>query len=331
MQRHASKKPLSRWVIVAVLVLAAALAAYPFAINWFAFYPDQQDLISGDQVPDGVEEVWIETEDDQKLQCYWLPKTSSSRIVLYFHGNAGNIGQRLSQLQKLAETGINVLGVGYRGYGRSTGRPTEQGIYADGRAALRYATERLGFDMHQVFLLGRSIGSTVALETARGRHLAGVILVTPLTTGKAMAQEHGFGPLAFFAGNKFNNLEKIGQLKAPLLIIHGTEDNVTPFYMGKRLFSMAPEPKQFVAIPGGGHNDIGWTGNGDSYWNAIADFLRSPISNPTPGKRLSNLSGKIPKGKRLLDEMHALVEDAAAGNHVRRITGHEQEPEFRLQ
>lgn len=276
LQRNSFKKPLNRWAIGAVLVLAVALAAYPFVINRFAFYPDQRDLLSAGQVPESVEEIWVETEDGQQLQCYWLPKSSSSRIVIYFHGNAGNIGQRLPQLQKLAETGINVLGVGYRGYGKSTGRPTEQGIYADGRAALAFATGQLGFDMHQVFLLGRSIGSTVALETAGGRPLAGVILVTPLTSGKAMAREHGFGPLAFFAGNKFNNLDRIGQLRAPLLIIHGTEDRVTPFYMGKRLFSMAPGPKQFVAIPGGGHNDIGWSGSHHSYWKAIGSFLRKP-------------------------------------------------------
>lgn len=284
-----SHKLFRPWGLIVGLFLAVALAAYPFVINWFAFYPDQADLLSADQVPAGVEKIWVETEDGEQLQCYWLSNSSSSRIVLYFHGNAGNIGQRLPQLQKLAGTGVNVLGAGYRGYGKSTGRPTEQGIYADGRAALRYATEQLGFDLHQVFLLGRSIGTTVTLEIAGGRSLAGVILVTPLTSGKEMAREHGFGPLAFFAGNKFNNLDKIGRLKAPLLIIHGTEDSVTPFYMGKRLFSMAPEPKQFVAIPGGGHNDIGWTYGNNAYWEAVSGFLRYPDSVAVSVQMESNL------------------------------------------
>jgi fermentation-respiration switch protein FrsA (DUF1100 family) len=113
----------------------------------------------------------------------------------------------------------------------------------------------------------------VAVEIARGQPLGGVILVTPLTSGKAMARAHGFGPLAYFAGDKFNNLRKIDQLRAPLLIIHGTADEITPFNMGERLYSQAPEPKRFVAIAGGRHNDIGWTRH-NGYWDAIADFLQ---------------------------------------------------------
>jgi len=258
--------------IVAALVITAAVAAYPFVINYYAFYPDRENLIEKEHLPENVEEIFISTPDGHKLQCYWLPSSPGQAVVIYFHGNSGNIGQRIFQLQKLAEAGVNVLGVGYRGYGKSTGRPSERGIYADGLAALDYAAKKLGFKKDCIFLLGRSIGSAVALETARGLPLAGVILISPLTSGRQMAKVHGFGPMAWLAGNKFDNLEKIDQLMAPLLIIHGTRDEITPFKMGKQLYEKAHGPKKFVSIPGGGHNDIGWNSSG-LFWDAIEEFI----------------------------------------------------------
>lgn len=274
MQSNKSGRLFLRWGLIVGLLIGALVASYPFVINHLAFYPDRRGLPSDEQLPAGIEEIYIPTEDGERLQCYWLPRPSSDRVLLYFQGNSGNIGQRLPGLQILADMGLNVLGVGYRGYGKSSGRPSERGIYTDGRAALQYVTGQLGFSTGRVVLLGRSLGSAVAVEVARKKSLAGVVLVTPLTSGKAMARVHGFGPLAYFVGDRFNNLRKIDQLHSPLLIIHGTEDEVTPFSMGKRLYELAPEPKSFVVIQGIGHNHIGWAGH-ERYWNAIAYFLRS--------------------------------------------------------
>jgi fermentation-respiration switch protein FrsA (DUF1100 family) len=193
-------------------------------------------------------------------------------LLIYFHGNAGNIGQRLPDLLTLAEMGLNVLGVGYRGYGQSSGRPSEAGIYTDGRAALAYARESLGVPAERILLLGRSIGSTVAVETARDRPLAGVILVTPLTSARAVARASGFGPLARLAGPAFDNLSKIKGVESPLLVVHGTADEVIPFDQGRELHAAANPPKQFVPIAGAGHNDISLKTEG-AYWQAIEDFI----------------------------------------------------------
>lgn len=270
-------------LLAAGLLVAAAVASYPLVINRCAFFPDRQNMLPVEHLPEGVEEIFIATADGERLQCYWLPRPPSDKVLLYFHGNSGNIGHRLPQLRKLAGMGINVLGVGYRGYGKSSGRPSERGIYADGRAALRHVTEEWGFDTGRVILFGRSIGSAVAVEIGRNLSVGAVILVTPLTSGKAVARAQGFGPLAYFAGDKFNNLAKIDQLRAPLLIIHGTEDRITPFYMGQQLYDQAPEPKQLVVIEGGGHNDIGWTAQRD-FWDAIKVFLRALENNERPYK-----------------------------------------------
>jgi fermentation-respiration switch protein FrsA (DUF1100 family) len=245
-----------------------------FLINKMAFFPDRFDIPSIDRLPKGVEQVRVPTNDGQLLQCYWIPRSDSRRVLIYFHGNAGNISHRLADLLTLARMDLNVLGVGYRGYGTSTGTPSEKGIYQDGHAALHFITVEKGFDHGQIYLLGRSIGSTVAIEIAQKQALAGVILVTPLTTAKAVAKANGFGIFAALAGDAFNNSDKIHALRAPLLIIHGTQDEIIPFRLGRELFDQAPAPKKFVAIEGTGHNDISLTAAG-RYWQAIEQWVKT--------------------------------------------------------
>ena len=262
--------------ILTILCIGLVAMNCRFLINKMAFSPDRFDLPPVDRLPKGVEQVRIRTSDGQQLQCYWIPRSDSRRSLIYFHGNAGNISHRLPDLLNLARMNLNVLGVGYRGYGTSTGTPSEAGIYRDGHAALRYVIEEKGFDRGQIYLLGRSIGSTVAVEIAQKVALAGVILVTPLTTAKAVAKANGFGIFSALAGDAFNNSVKIHELNAPLLILHGTRDEIIPFRLGRELFDRAPAPKEFVAIEGAGHNDINLAAAG-RYWEAIEKWVNSGL------------------------------------------------------
>ena len=258
---------------LALLVLSGVmLMGCQFLVNLLAFFPDRHDLIPENRLPPGVREVYISTPDGKRLQCYWLAHPQSRRLLIYFHGNAGNIGHRLPDLQKLAGMGLNVLGMGYRGYGKSTGKPSEKGIYTDGRAALAHAEKELGFDRRHIILFGRSIGSTVAVELGSSVETAGLVLISPMTSAKAVGKAAGYGPVARLAGSAFDNLSKIKRLKGPLLIVHGTADEVIPFAMGEQLNRAAPDPKRFVAIDGAGHNDISaaWAG---PYWQAIQTFI----------------------------------------------------------
>jgi fermentation-respiration switch protein FrsA (DUF1100 family) len=243
-----------------------------FLINKMAFFPDRFDIPPTDRLPKGVEQVSIPTDDGQQLQSYWIPRSDSRRALIYFHGNAGNISHRLADLLNLSRMKLNVLGLGYRGYGASTGSPSEAGIYRDGQAALHFVTAEKDFDPNRIYLLGRSIGSTVAVEVARRQALAGVILVTPMTTARAVAKANGLGLFSALAGDAFNNSGKINELNAPLLIIHGTRDEIIPFRLGRELFDQAPPPKEFVAIEGAGHNDIALAAAG-RYWDAIEQWV----------------------------------------------------------
>ncbi len=264
--------------LILILILSVLLMGCRFIVNFFAFHPDRHDLLPADRLPAGLQEVFIPTKDREQLQCYWIARQQSPWLLIYFHGNAGNIGHRIPDLLTLADMGLNVLGVGYRGYGKSTGSPSEQGIYRDGQAALAYAQKILGFNLKRIILLGRSLGSCVAVDIARQKALAALVLVTPMTTGRAMGKFHRFGPIALMAGNAFDNLTKIKAIQCPLLIVHGRSDEIVPFYMGEQLYAQAPQPKRFVPIQGAGHNDISIVG-ADRYWGAIRQLIET-LSNP---------------------------------------------------
>jgi uncharacterized protein len=241
-------------------------------VNKMAFHPDTTTVISSDKLPENVEELYIDTIDNIKIQSYWIPNKSSDKILIYFHGNAGNISQRLPDLMQLSSFGVNVLGVGYRGYGNSQGKPSEQGIYIDGKSALNYVMEKLDFQVENIFILGRSIGAAVAIKTVQNMNISGLILVAPLTSGKGLAKASNLGFISFLAGNSFDNISRISNITSPLLVIHGTDDNVIPFEMGKTVFHEAKVIKKFIEIEGANHNNLSTTYK-SRYWAPIHDFI----------------------------------------------------------
>lgn len=245
-------------------------------INIMAFHPDSSDVIAVEHLPKSVKEVFLETEDNLKLQSYYLPDKQSDLILIYFHGNAGNIGHRIYDLMKINSLGMNVLGISYRGYGKSEGKPDEAGIYIDGKTAVLYSNKTLGFPMSKIYILGRSIGTTVAVNSAQNIDIGGLILVSPLLNGRAQAKASGLGYVAFLAGDSFNNSDKIENVKSPVLIIHGTADRVIPFSMGEVLFNRVKTQKQFIKIDGANHNDLS-TQFYNVYWSSIDTFIKSTI------------------------------------------------------
>lgn len=243
-------------------------------VNRMAFFPTVTRTVTVENIPAGVKEIYIVTEDRVRLQCFLVSYSSSKNIVIYFHGNAGNIYDRIPELIALAKTGLKVLGVGYRGYGKSTGKPSEKGIYEDGVASLKYVMETLGYSPDNIFICGRSLGTVVALNISLKKKLAGIILITPMTSGKEMARSHGFGPLAMLAGDAFNNWKKLPEIISPVLIIHGDKDEVVPWAMGQTIFEFLQVNKKMITIRGGFHNDLEFT-NPELYWNSITEFVRT--------------------------------------------------------
>jgi fermentation-respiration switch protein FrsA (DUF1100 family) len=247
-------------------------------VNFFAFHPDDSYIQPSEALPPGTEEIFFEAEDGVRIQAFHLHNPSSDIITIYFHGNAGNIYHRLNDYRRLRRLGTGVFAVSYRGYAKSEGSPSEAGIYRDGKAAFDHVTKVMGYPPSRIFIFGRSIGSTVATDLARDKDIAGLILVSPLSSARDQASVMGLGFAAPLTGNAFENDKKIKRLKAPLVVIHGTRDRIIPIGMGRNVFDAAIGQKYFREIEGAGHNDLS-NRFADDYWAVISDFLKHSPKN----------------------------------------------------
>jgi uncharacterized protein len=264
-------------IVVVLLTAILSIAGCTSVVNKIAFHPDKKNNISSKNLPSGVKNVFFVTKDKKKLHGFLLRNLDSKILLIYFHGNSGNISNRLGQLLTLKNMGINVLGVSYRGYGLSEGEPSEAGLYIDGKTALNYA-QHLGFKLENIIIFGRSIGTTVAINTCQNRKIRSLILVTPLISAKMLGKAKGLGSSASVAGSAFNNIGKTSNIICPVLVIHGTKDNVIPYVHGKEIFKALKTQKQFISINGANHNNLS-TLYGTSYWPAIKSFITANTSN----------------------------------------------------
>ena len=221
------------------------------------------------------EEMEARAEDGVRVRGYFLPRKESRLTVLLSHGNAGNVSHRLDRAMLLQrQVPVDVLLYDYRGYGRSEGRPDEEGTYRDARAAYRWLRDR-GHAPGRIVSFGESLGAAVALQLALDVEVRGLVLESPFTSVPDMARAvYPLLPLWPFVRTRYDNLAKAPRLKVPLLVLHGDKDEVVPFTQGRRVFDAAPEPKRFFAIPGAGHNDTYTTG-GEAYWRVLKEFLES--------------------------------------------------------
>ena len=247
-------------------------------VNFFAFHPDDSYILPSEALPPGTEGIFFEAEDGVRIQALHLHNPSSDTITIVFHGNAGNIYRRLNDYRRLRRLGTGVFAVSYRGYAKSEGSPSEAGIYRDGKAAFDYVTKVMGYPPSRIFIFGRSIGSTVATDLAQDKDIAGLILVSPLSSARDQASVMGLGFAAPLTGNAFENDKKIKRLKAPLVVIHGTQDRIIPIGMGRYVFDAAVSQKYFHEIEGAGHNDLSNRFAAD-YWTVISDFLKHTLKN----------------------------------------------------
>ena len=225
-------------------------------VNEFAFHPEKVSSSMPELNKTGVSEFFIKSLDKTRIHAFYFECPGAETVVLYLHGNAGNAYHRFDDVHALNKTGTHVLLIDYRGYGKSERSPTEKGIYMDTIAAFQYLKSGKNFEEKHIFVLGRSIGTAAAIHVAQNRKIGGLILISPLSTGKDMAKEMGFGWLSLFAGSSFDNLTRAKNIKSPVLIIHGDKDRVIPIHSGKKVFDALPvTEKKFIKDFLGQKND----------------------------------------------------------------------------
>ncbi len=237
-----------------------------------------QPSVTIDQSPRDVgldfDDLYFSARDGVVLNGWFIRHREARSTLVWFHGNAGNIGHRVANIRLLHEkTRVNIFIFDYRGYGRSAGRASEEGTYLDGEAALDFVRNRLGIDPAQTVLFGRSLGAAVATEMANRFDSQALIVESPFASIRAMADAmFPFLPIGPLLSTRYDVLEKIRAIKTPLLVLHGDRDEVVPFEQGKLVFAAAPQPKKFIALAGAGHNDTYLVG-GDRYFEQLRQFI----------------------------------------------------------
>jgi fermentation-respiration switch protein FrsA (DUF1100 family) len=227
-----------------------------------------------------VEEVWLEAADGVRVHGIYAGREDAFADLLFFHGNAGDLYDRLDNVALLVQAGFSVLIMDYRGYGKSEGVPSERALYDDGLLAYRYLTEQRSVDPSRLVLFGRSLGCTVVIELATQHPAGALILESAFTTAQDLARIHyGWLPGALLRSltHEFDSLSKVLRLRAPVLYVHGDVDTIVPVQMGRRLYEATPEPKEWYEIQGAGHNDTLFVG-GPGYIQRLVEFVRKHVA-----------------------------------------------------
>lgn len=241
-------------------------------VEKFLFFPTKVHSYHPSQIDGSVEDLFFEAEPGIRLHAWFFAGKRKDRTLLYLHGNAGNIGDRVDKIQFLRKLGWNVFVFDYQGYGLSQGSPSLDGVLNDSRAALHYLTEKVGIPNEQIVLFGESLGGAMAVTLGQEEPVAAVILESTFTSLRDLAHEvYRFLPSGV-APDIYKSLENIRHIKSPILVIHGLEDEIVPFSMGKKLFETAPHPKRFFGVPGAHHNDVYEIARSD-YLQEIEEFL----------------------------------------------------------
>jgi len=246
-------------------------------LNALLFFPSRQVAQTPAHAGLPFADVDFATEDGERLHGWWIrARGGTEGHVLLCHGNAGNVGDRVLHAALLTSAGFDVLLFDYRGYGRSSGRPSEAGTHRDARAARRALLAQPGVDAARALYLGESLGGAVALALALEAPPAGLVLQSAFTSVRDMARRHyPFIPPALVP-DAYPSLRRITDLRVPVLVIHGEDDGIVPAMHADELYDAAPEPKRLERLPGVGHNDL-LTLAGERWARAIAAWARDVV------------------------------------------------------
>jgi len=263
---------LLKFLVVAAAVFGGFVALMYVAQRSLMYFPERQRTSPVEVGLLDIQEIVLDTADGEKVIVWYAPPKRDLPLVLYFHGNGGALQHRADRFRALTGDGYGLVALSYRGYGGSTGSPSEAGLMADAQAAYAFAAARTAPE--RIVAFGESLGTGVAVALAATHRIGRLVLESPFTSAVDIgARVYWFLPVRLLMKDPFRSDERIGKVTVPLLVLHGARDAVVPVAFGERLFALANEPKQFVRFAEAGHNDLDRYGALD----AVRRFLR-----PTP-------------------------------------------------
>jgi len=239
-------------------------------INHFIYYPERHWIATPADLGLNAGDIFLMPEPGVQLHAWFFAHPEPLATLLFCHGNAGNVSHRLENVAHLLRTGFQVLLFDYRGYGHSSGQPSEQGLYRDAATAWAHLVERADTVGAPRLIFGRSLGGAVAVDLATRAEADGLIIESTFTSVRALTRLVFPLPLPALPV-KYDSLSKIGRIEMSLLVIHGEQDELVPFAEGRALFEAALEPKSWYPIPAAGHNDTYLVG-GKAYFRRLATF-----------------------------------------------------------
>lgn len=267
------------WFILLVggIYLGLGLFLYIFQ-GKLIFYPTRILVYNPGAAGLNYEDVWLQTPDGERLHGWFVPRENSRGTLLFFHGNAGNISGRIESIRQFHELGLDVFIIDYRGYGKSTGRPHEKGLYTDALAAYDYLAQERSIPAASLIIFGRSLGGSVAAYVASERPGAGLALESTFTSVPDVARGYyPVFPVGLLTRYELPTLEYMRKFEGPVLIAHSPDDDLISYSFGRELYEAATGPKQFLEMRGG-HND-GFFLTGNAYTEGYDRFFTLVLGN----------------------------------------------------
>lgn len=245
-----------KWLLIAAVLGYGGLLALMYVFQRsLQYFPDRPRTPPAQAGLPQAQEVELKTSDGETVIAWHVPPRGELPVVLYFHGNGGALNLRVERFSWLTAEGYGLVALSYRGYGGSSGSPTETGLIRDAEAAYDFAAAR--YPARRLVAFGESLGTAVAVALAAERPVGGLILDAPFTSAAEVgAAVYPFAPVRWLMKDPFRSDLRIGRVHAPLLVIHGEADRIVPIKFGERLFALANEPKRFVRFADGNHVDL---------------------------------------------------------------------------
>jgi len=264
-----------------VVLTVAGIWAYLRYFEWRNLYHPGHGITSTPaELGLEYEDITFVSEDGLQLNGWWIPHAQARGTIIHCHGNAGNMSDRVWLVGDLHRLGVNVFIFDYRGYGNSRGLPTEQGTYADARAAYEVVRAKYDdVDTPPVIVHGQSLGGAVAVQLALDKPVKGLIVESAFPSTLEIGRRlYPWLPIGLFCRFKYDSLSKVGRIHAPKLFAHSRQDDLIPYDLGRRLYDVAAPPKEFCELHGG-HNEAGWASDPE-YWRKVEKLVTAVFGPP---------------------------------------------------